>query len=153
MRLAPIACAPLACAALAVALGGCGGSNGSGSTTPATTPPTTQATTPTTATATTPTQTTATTPTQTGSAGATITQVQAKAAARLAASRAAARGGVQIQPGQWDAKCTAVGGRDRSATWRCQVASLGGQCDGTVTAYAVGPGLARTRQVDVTCGG
>jgi hypothetical protein len=149
MRFATIACVPVACAALAVA--GCGG-DGSGSTTPTTSAPTTQTSAPSTSTATAPTQTVQTNPTRTGNAGATITQVQAKTAARRAAGREAARGGIHVPPGQWDAKCTAVGGRDRSSTWRCQVASLGGQCNGTLTAYAAAPGVAATRQVNVACG-
>ena len=148
MRLVPVACVPLACAALALA--GCGGDDSG--TTPTSTGAPSQPTAPTTATATTPSTATATTPTQTGSAGATITQVQAKAAARAAASREAARGGIGIPPGQWDAHCTAVGGGDRSGAWRCQVASLSGQCNGTLTAYAAGPGLARAREVQVACG-
>jgi pyruvate/2-oxoglutarate dehydrogenase complex dihydrolipoamide acyltransferase (E2) component len=132
-------------------LAGCGGG---GSSTRSSTP--TAAPTQSTATAPPPTATTQpttpTTSTQTGAAAPTISQVQAKVAARAAAVRAAARGGIRIPAGQWDVRCTAVGGRDRSGTWRCQVASLSGQCSGTITAYAAGTGLARTRDVRVACG-
>jgi hypothetical protein len=142
MRLSSIACVPLACAALAVA--GCGGDD-SGSTTP-TAAPTTQTAAPTTATATTP-----TTPTQTGIAGATITQVQAKAAARRAASAEAQRAGHDLPSSQWDVKCTAVGGRDRARTWHCQTVSLDGKCGGSVTVSATGPGVAGASYVSVAC--
>ena len=133
------------CAALALALGGCGGGGGSSAgvsgptaTTPASTPTATTPTTP----------TTTTTTTQTSPPAATISQVQAKAAARAAASQGSNR---QISPDQWDARCTAVGGRDRADTWRCQVASASGQCSGTLTAYASAPGVARAREVQVAC--
>jgi hypothetical protein len=132
-------------------LAGCGGG---GSSTRSSTP--TAAPTQSTATAPPPTATTQpttpTTSTETGAGAPTITQVQAKAAARAGAVREAARGGIHIPAGEWDVRCTAVGGRDRSGTWRCQVASISGQCSGTVTAYAAGPGRARTRDVHVACG-
>jgi hypothetical protein len=134
--------------ALCAALTACGGGSTTSSSTPA--PPPTQSTA-TTPTATTPTATTPTATTPTGATPATITQVEPKAAARAAATSAARRQNFDVLPREWDARCTAVGGRDRAATWRCQVASVGGQCAGSVTAYAAGPGLARTRQVDVTC--
>src|SRR5947208_12286429 len=137
------------CAALALALGGCGGGGGSsagGSGPTATTPSSTPtATTPSTPTSTTP---TVTTTTQTSPPAATISQVQAKAAARAAAFQGSNR---HVSPDQWDARCTAVGGRDRADTWRCQVASVSGQCSGTLTAYASAPGVARAREVQVAC--
>ena len=144
MRIDALRCALLAGAALA--FGGCGGdSSGTASSTPTASP--TQSTP-----ASTPPTATATTPTQTAATSATITQVEAKTTVRQAASREASRGGIDLPADQWDARCTAVGGTDRSSTWRCQVSSLGGQCSGTVTAYAASPDVARTRDVQVACG-
>jgi hypothetical protein len=142
MRMAALSCALLAGAALA--FGGCGGdSSGTASSTPTANPTqSTPATTP----------PTATTPTQTAASSATVSQVEAKTTVRQAASREASRGGIDLPADQWDARCTAVGGTDRSSTWRCQVSSLGGQCSGTVTAYAASPDVARTRDVQVACG-
>jgi hypothetical protein len=142
MRIAGLSCGLLACAALG--LGGCGGDSATVSTTPTATTQSRPATTPSTA--------TATTPTQTGARSATITQVEAKAAVRQAASRQASRGGIDQPPDQWDARCTAVGGGDRAGTWRCQASSLGGQCSGALTASAAAPDVARTRDVRVACG-
>src|SRR5436305_10286459 len=132
-------------AALALALGGCGGGGASSTGVSGPTATTSSATTPSTPTTTTPTVTTST---QTSPPAATISQVQAKADARAAASQGSNR---QISPDQWDARCTAVGGRDRADTWRCQVASVSGQCSGTLTAYASAPGVARAREVQVAC--
>jgi hypothetical protein len=148
MRRGALICGLLACAALA--WGGCGGDSGTVSSTPTPVPTQSTATTsPSTATAAPPTAT-ATTP---ATGGATITQIEAKAASRNAASREAAKGGVSLGPDQWDARCTAVGGRDRAATWRCQVASLGGRCTGTLTAHAAASDVAEVRDVQVACGG
>jgi hypothetical protein len=138
------------CATLALALAGCGGGSSSShvSTPTATTPPSTSTAAPaSTATATTPTATT----TQTSPAPATISQVEAKAAARVAASQGVVRASTSLPPGQWDAHCTATGGRDRAGTWSCQVTSLNGQCSGSLTAYAAARDVARARNVQVAC--
>jgi len=107
----------------------------------------TTVTTETTVTTTPPTTTTTTTP-----SGPTITQVQAKAAAQRGASAAVVKFGITIPPSDWDARCTAVGGTDQAATWSCQVASNGGQCSGSITAFARAPGVAGTRDAQVGCG-
>lgn len=143
----------LAGAVLLVAGCGGGGSSRTSSSAPTATPSQSTATSPPTTSTAATAPTTPSTPTPTGAAPPTITQVQAKSAARSAAVRAAARAGLAIPAGQWDSRCTAVGGRDRATTWRCQVASLSGQCSGTVTAYAVARGVAGARDVRVACSG
>ena len=109
---------------------------------------TTQATTTTeTTVTTTPPTTTTTTP-----SGPTINQTQAKSAVRRGASAAVVHFGISIPPGDWDARCTAVGGRSDAATWSCQVASNSGQCAGPITAYARAPGVPATRDERIGCG-
>jgi hypothetical protein len=92
-------------------------------------------------------QTTATTP-----AEPTITQQQAKAAAARAASEEAAKGGITIPPGDWDVRCTALAGAPSASRWTCQAASSGGQCSGTVVAFASRPGVALTAEPRIVCG-
>jgi hypothetical protein len=135
---------------VALALVLAGGDDDKDKTESATTPttPTTQTTqsTETTITTTPPTTTTTTPP------EATITQVQAKAAAQRAAAAKAGTFGISIPPPEWDARCTAAGGTDQSASWSCQVAANGGQCAGSVTAFARAPGVPGVRNVNVGCG-
>jgi hypothetical protein len=83
---------------------------------------------------------------------AALTQGQAKDAARAGASRAVARFGITIPAGDWDARCTAVGGAARAAVWRCQVTANSGQCAGPLTAYASAPGEAAIRDEQIACG-
>ena len=116
--------------------------------TSATTPP--PSTAPRTTVTTTPPPTQPTTPTT--PAGPTIDQIQAKSAAQRGASQEAGRMGIGIPPPEWDARCTALGGTDRSGSWTCQVAANGGQCSGTITAVARAPGVAATRNPRVACG-
>ena len=131
---------------LALALGGDDDKKDESVTTP--TSATTQATTATEKTVTTtPPPTTTTTP-----SGATITQTQAKSAAQRGASAAVVHFGISIPPGDWDARCTAVGGRSDAATWSCQVASNSGQCAGPITAFARAPGVPATRDERIGCG-
>jgi hypothetical protein len=132
--------------ALALALGG----DDDNSDEPVTTP--TSATTQTTASTETTVTTTPPTTTTTTPSGPTITQTQAKAAAQRGASAAAEHFGISIPPGDWDARCTAVGGRSDAATWSCQVAANSGQCAGPITAYARAPGVAATRDERIGCG-
>ena len=108
-------------------------------------------TTVTTVTQTTPTQTTTTT-TTTQPAGPTISQVQAKAAARQAASNGVERFGITIPPRQWDARCVARGGGDQAQVWSCQMGANGGQCVGTVEVFAKPGGGAGTRRNQIGCG-
>jgi hypothetical protein len=106
---------------LALALGGDDDKEDEPVTTP--TSATTQATTTTeTTVTTTPPPTTTTTP-----SGPTITHTQAKSPAKRGASAAEVHFGISIPPGDWDARCTAVGGRSVAGTWSCQVASNRGQ--------------------------
>jgi len=134
---------------VALALVLSGGDDDKDKTTPATTP-TTPTTQPTETTVTTTPPTTTTGPS--GSTTPTIDQTQAKAAAQRAAAAKAGTFGISIPPPEWDARCTAQGGTDQSASWSCQVAANGGQCSGSVTAIATAPGVAGTRNVDVGCG-
>jgi hypothetical protein len=99
-----------------------------------------------------PTTTTEPTTTSTRPAVPTISQERAKDAARAGASRAVQRFGISIPADDWDARCTAVGGRAQAAVWRCQVAANRGQCAGTITAYATAPGEAGTRDDRIGCG-
>jgi hypothetical protein len=85
-------------------------------------------------------------------ANATIGQPEAKQAAAEGASRNVRRSGIDIPPGDWDTRCTAVGGRAQAEVWRCQVASSSGQCAGSIVAYAARPGVAATREPDIACG-
>jgi hypothetical protein len=132
---------------LALALSGDDDDQEKSATTPAsvTTAPT--ASTETTVTTTEPSTTTTTAPSV-----PTIDQVQAKAAAQRGASAEAVKSGITIPPADWDARCTAVGGRDQAATWSCQVASNSGQCSGSITAFARAPGVAGTRNPQIACG-
>jgi hypothetical protein len=117
-------------------------------------------TTPTTATTAPPTQTTVTTtepPTVTTSTTVvptepTIDQSQAKAAAARGASAEAAKGGIHIPPSGWDARCTAGGGGPTATRWTCQAAANGGQCAGTIVAYARAPGVGATTDPRIGCG-
>jgi hypothetical protein len=107
-------------------------------------------TTPGTQTVTTTVTTTEPTTTTTSPGETTISQVEAKAAAAAGASRAVERFGISIPEGDWEARCTAVGGAAQAETWRCQVD--GGQCAGLITAYATAPGEAATRDDRIGCG-
>jgi hypothetical protein len=134
---------------VALALVLAGGDDDKDKTQPATTPTLpTQTTQPTDTTVTTTPPTTTTTPPSTP----TIDQTQAKAAAQRGAAAAVTRFGISIPPPDWDARCTAAGGTDQAATWSCQVASNGGQCSGSITAFATAAGVAATRNAQVGCG-
>src|SRR3954452_19551039 len=117
-----------------------------------------EVTTPTAATtATAPTQTTVTetepqTTTTAPPSTPTIDQGQAKQAAARGASAEVRRFGITVAPSDWDTRCTAQGGTDQSATWTCQVAANGGQCSGTIVAFARAAGVAGTRNPQVGCG-
>jgi hypothetical protein len=82
----------------------------------------------------------------------TINQQQAKAAAARGASAEAAKGGITIPPGEWDTRCTASGGGTQASSWSCQVSGNGGQCQGTITAFARAPGVAGSRDPEIGCG-
>ena len=82
----------------------------------------------------------------------TITQTQAKAAAARGASAEAAKGGIGLPPSEWDVRCTAAGGGADAQSWTCQAAANGGQCAGTIVAYARAPGVAATREPRIGCG-
>jgi hypothetical protein len=124
--------------------------------------PVVSGTTPTTATTVAPTQTQTTitvtqptvptTTTSTTPAGPTIDQAQAKAAAARGASAEAAKGGIHIPPSGWDARCTAGGGGPTATRWTCQAAANGGQCAGTIVAYARAPGVGATTDPRIGCG-
>ena len=100
----------------------------------------------TTVTATEPPTTTTTTP-----SAPTIDQVQAKAAAARGAAAQVERFGITIPPSGWDTRCTAAGGTDQAAVWTCQVVANGGQCSGTIVAFARAPGVAATRNPQIGC--
>lgn len=106
-------------------------------------------TTVTTVTSTTPTETTTTT---TQPAAPTISQVQAKSAARQGASNGVKRFGITIPPSQWDARCVARGGGDQAAVWNCEMGANGGQCVGSIQAYAGSNGQPATRRNRIGCG-
>jgi cytoskeletal protein RodZ len=126
---------------------------GDDSDSPSTTTVTSTATPTTPGTVTSPPPTQTTTPTTpTVPSGPTIDQVQAKAAAQRGASQEAGRMGIGIPAPDWDARCTALGGRAQAGNWTCQVASNGGQCAGTITAVARAPGVAATRNPRIACG-
>ncbi|MDX6650270.1 MAG: hypothetical protein QOJ97_2221 [Solirubrobacteraceae bacterium] len=119
-----------------------------------TAPTATTASVPTTATA----QTTQTTVTTTEPTTTTVTptepmidQAQAKAAAARGASAEAAKGGIHIPPSGWDTRCTAAGGWPTATRWTCQAAANGGQCAGTIVAYARTPGVGETTDPRIGC--
>jgi hypothetical protein len=90
--------------------------------------------------------------TATAPAAPTITQEQAKAAAAQGASAEAAKGGIGIPPSDWDVRCTAAAGGPRAVKWTCQAAANGGQCSGTIVAYARAPDVAATSDPRIGCG-
>jgi hypothetical protein len=83
--------------------------------------------------------------------GPTITAKQARKVARHGASLGAARLGIGIGTRDWNAICTAPGGRTRSSVWSCPVSSMDRRCSGTLTAYSKSPGIGATRAVRLTC--
>jgi hypothetical protein len=83
----------------------------------------------------------------------TLDQAQAKAAAARGASAEAAKGGIHIPPSGWDTRCTAGGGGPTATRWTCQAAANGGQCSGTIVAYARTPGVGATTDPRIRCGG
>jgi hypothetical protein len=91
--------------------------------------------------------TTPTTPSQ-----PTIDQTQAKAAAARGAAAHVERFGITIPPGQWETRCTGRGGGTQASTWSCQASGNGGQCQGTITAFTRAPGVAATRDPEISCG-
>jgi hypothetical protein len=80
-----------------------------------------------------------------------IDQAQAKAAAARGASAEAAKGGIHIPPSGWDTRCTAAGGWPTATRWTCQAAANGGQCAGTIVAYARTPGVGETTDPRIGC--
>jgi hypothetical protein len=90
--------------------------------------------------------------TTTAPAEPTITQEQAKAAAAQGASAEAAKGGIGLPPSEWDVRCTAAGGGPRAVKWTCQATANGGQCSGTIVAYARAPDVAATADPRIGCG-
>jgi hypothetical protein len=80
-------------------------------------------------------------------ADAPLTQSQAHAAARRAASHYVERFGISIAPGRWAPSCSRV----THTVFACRVYADTLQCAGRLTVYR-SAGLVRARQIAIACG-